>query len=104
MSLPGHSASRSIQLHPSEMEEIKGFLLGEKKFLVSYISCSSEKPHDCIKPGCQKASCGWVWAGSPGAGPASLEKFPEIQRISKCCQCTAVKAGGRKGLQHGGVI
>lgn len=35
MSLPGHGGSRSIQLHPSEREEFKGFLLGEEKFLVA---------------------------------------------------------------------
>lgn len=65
-------------LYSSESEEMKGFLLKEEKFLVACTSCSSETPRDCIKPACQKAICGWVWAGSPGAGPASLEKFPEI--------------------------
>lgn len=106
MSLPGHGASRSVQLHaiPSERGEMEAFLLEAEKFLVADTSRSSEKPHDYVKPGCRKAGCGWAWASSPGAGPTSVQKFPEIQRISKRCLCAAVKEGGREDLQRGRVI
>lgn len=46
MSLPGHGASRSVQLHAvsSERGEMEAFLLEEEeKFLVADTSCSSER-------------------------------------------------------------
>lgn len=45
MSLPGHSASRSLQLHAisSERGEMEAFLLEEEKFLVADASRSAER-------------------------------------------------------------
>lgn len=85
MSLPVHGASRSIQLHPSEREEIKDFLLEEEKFLLAYTSCSSETPTIMSDLGVREpavAGCGQAVLGlDPPVWRNSL-KFSEFQNAA----------------------
>lgn len=94
--------SRCQQVHVASWGEPKAFLLEEEKFLAAEASHSErrprrreEKPRDPSTPSCREAGCRWAWASSSGAGPATLEKFPEIQQISNICLHASVKEGGR---------
>lgn len=86
LSLPGHGASGSVQLRPSETEGIEDFLLEEEKFLLACSSCSSESPRGGVRPGCGKGSGVWVCAGSPGLDPpvrGNSPKFRELQNAAR---------------------
>lgn len=96
LSLPGHGASGSVQLHRSEREEIEDFLLEEEKFLLACSSCSSESPRGYQAWLSERQRC-WVCRAVLGLDPVrgNSPKFREFQNAARAVLWR--REGGRGG-------